>query len=110
MLVIKNANVIFTDKIRKAIVLCDNGKIKDIVEHYTENETDNVLDANGMYLSPGFIDIHVHGGGNKSAMSTDYKDIIDMAEAHLKHGTTSIVPTTLASPIEQLKNVTLSIK
>ena len=110
MLVIKNANVIFTDKIRKAIVLCDNGKIKDIVEHYTENETDNVLDADGMYLSPGFIDIHVHGGGNKSAMSTDYKDIIDMAEAHLKHGTTSIVPTTLASPIEQLKNVTLSIK
>ena len=110
MLVIKNANVIFTNKIRKAIVLCDNGKIKDIVEHYTENETDNVLDADGMYLSPGFIDIHVHGGGNKSAMSTDYKDIIEMAEAHLKYGTTSIVPTTLASPIDQLKNVTLSIK
>lgn len=110
MLVIKNANVIFTDKVRKAIVLCDNGKIKDIVEHYTESTDDNVIDANGLYLSPGFIDIHVHGGGNKSAMSTDYNDIIEMAEAHLKYGTTSIVPTTLASPIEQLKNVTLSIK
>ncbi len=110
MLVIKNANVIFTDKIRKAIVLCDNGKIKDVVEHYTENRDDNIIDANGLYLSPGFIDIHVHGGGNKSAMSTDYNDIIEMAEAHLKYGTTSIVPTTLASPIEQLKNVTFSIK
>ena len=110
MLVIKNANVIFTDKIRKAIVLCDNGKIKDIVEHYTETSQDNVIDAKGLYLSPGFIDIHVHGGGNKSAMSTNYNDIIEMAEAHLKYGTTSIVPTTLASPIEQLKNVTLSIK
>lgn len=110
MLVIKNANIVFTDKIRKAIVLCDNGKIKDIVEHYTENSNDIVIDANGLYLSPGFIDIHVHGGGNKSAMSTNYNDIIEMAEAHLKYGTTSIVPTTLASPIEQLKNVTLSIK
>ena len=110
MLVIKNADVIFSDKIRNAVVLCDNGKIKDIVEHYTETADDNVIDANGLYLSPGFIDIHVHGGGNKSAMSTDYKDIIEMAEAHLKYGTTSIVPTTLASPIEQLKNVTLSIK
>ncbi len=110
MLVIKNANVVFTDKIRKAIVLCDNGKIKDIIEHYTENTDDNVIDAKGLYLSPGFIDIHVHGGGNKSAMSTNYNDIIEMAEAHLKYGTTSIVPTTLASPIEQLKNVTLSIK
>ncbi|MBE6748559.1 MAG: N-acetylglucosamine-6-phosphate deacetylase [Ruminococcaceae bacterium] len=110
MLVIKNANVVFTDKIRNAIVLCDNGKIKDIVERYEENSNDKVIDANGLYLSPGFIDIHVHGGGNKSAMSTSYNDIIDMAEAHLKHGTTSIVPTTLASPINQLRDVTLSIK
>ena len=53
MLVIKNANVIFTDKIRKAIVLCDNGKIKDIVEHYTETSQDNVIDAKRLYLSPG---------------------------------------------------------
>ncbi len=110
MLIIKNANVIFTDKIRNATVICDNGKIIDIVERYDEKPDDKIIDANGQYLAPGFVDIHVHGGGNKSAMSTDYKDIIDMAEAHLKYGTTSIVPTTLASPINQLKDVTLSIK
>ena len=83
MLVIKNANVIFTDKIRNATVICDNGKIVDIVERYSENATDTVLDADGNYLSPGFIDIHVHGGGNKSAMSTNYRDIIDMAKREL---------------------------
>lgn len=110
MLVIKNANVVFTDKIRNGIVLCDGKKITDVVERYTESDSDTVLDANGLYLSPGFIDVHVHGGGNKSAMSTDCNDIIAMAEAHLKHGTTSIVPTTLAAPIAQLKDVTLSIK
>lgn len=110
MLVIKNANVIFPDKIRNKIVLCNNGKIEDIVENYSEKSSDTVINADGLYLSPGFIDVHVHGGGNKSAMSTDYCDIIEMAEAHLKHGTTSIVPTTLASPIAQLKDVTLSIK
>ena len=43
-------------------------------------------------------------------MSENYEDIIAMAEAHLKHGTTSIVPTTLAAPIDQLKKVVLSIK
>ncbi len=110
MLVIKNANVVFTDKTRNATVLCDNGKIIDIVERYDESDSDTIIDAHLEYLSPGFIDLHVHGGGNKSAMSTNYKDIIDMAEAHLKHGTTSIVPTTLASPVSQLKDVTLSIK
>ena len=67
-------------------------------------------DAAGKLVFPGFIDAHVHGGGNKSAMSENYEDIIAMAEAHLKHGTTSIVPTTLAAPIDQLKKVVLSIK
>lgn len=110
MNVYKNCKVIFPQKIRDCIVLTDNGKIIDIVERYDERPTDVVTDCGGLYLSPGFIDAHVHGGGNKSAMSENYQDIIKMAEAHLKYGTTSIVPTTLAAPIEQLKKVILSIK
>ena len=43
-------------------------------------------------------------------MSTNADDIKAMAEAHLKYGTTSIVPTTLASPVSQLKDVTLAVK
>lgn len=110
MNVYKNCKVIFPQKIRDCIVLTDNGKIIDIVERYDERPTDVVTDCGGLYLSPGFIDAHVHGGGNKSAMSENFQDIIKMAEAHLKYGTTSIVPTTLAAPIEQLKKVILSIK
>ena len=106
----KNAKVIFLDKIRDCAVVTDNGKIIDIVTHYELSENDTEKDCKGRYLSPGFIDIHVHGGGNKSAMSENPQDIIEMAEAHLKYGTTSIVPTTLAAPIEQLKKVTLSVK
>ncbi len=109
MRIFKNAKVIFPDKIRDCVVVTDQGKIIDICEAY-DNATAEIIDCEGMYLSPGFVDIHVHGGGNKSAMSEDYRDIISMAEAHLKYGTTSIVPTTLAAPVEQLKRVTLSIK
>lgn len=106
----KNAKVIFPDKIRDCVVVADNGKIIDICERFNDSDADEVIDCGGLYLSPGFIDLHVHGGGNKSAMSESYEDIIAMAEAHLKFGTTSIVPTTLAAPVEQLKKVTLSIK
>lgn len=106
----KNAKVIFPDKIRDCIVVADNGKIIDICERFNDSDADEVIDCGGLYLSPGFIDLHVHGGGNKSAMSESYEDIIAMAEAHLRFGTTSIVPTTLAAPVEQLKKVTLSIK
>lgn len=106
----KNAKVIFPDKIRDCIVVTDGGKITDICERFEASENDTVTDCKGLYLSPGFVDIHVHGGGNKSAMSTNYTDIVEMAEAHLKYGTTSIAPTTLAAPVSQLKEAVLSIK
>ena len=106
----KNAKVVFPDSIRDCVVVTDNGKIVDITEHFEETPESTIIDCKGLYLAPGFVDIHVHGGGNKSAMSEDPDDIVKMAEAHLKYGTTSIVPTTLAAPVEQLKNVINSIK
>lgn len=105
-----NAKIVFPDKITEGSLLTENGKIKDIVATYEAKKGDKVVDCGGNYLAPGFIDAHVHGGGNKSAMSENPQDIVDMAEAHLKFGTTSIVPTTLAAPIEQLKKVVQSIK
>ena len=110
MKIYKNANVVFPDKIRNAIVVTDGKKIVDICTHFDATENDTVVDCNGLYLSPGFIDIHVHGGGNKSAMSSNPHDIVHMAEAHLKYGTTSIVPTTLTSPLPRLKEAIGSIK
>ncbi len=110
MRIFKNAKVIFPDKIRDCVIVTKNGKIIDICDNFDDNEATEVIDCQGNFLSPGFVDIHVHGGGRKSAMSEDYRDILEMAEAHLKYGTTSIVPTTLAAPVEQLKKVTLSIK
>lgn len=110
MKIFKNAKVIFPDKIRDKVVVTDGGKILDICDRAEPSEENTVIDCGGNYLSPGFIDAHIHGGGNKSAMSDNPSDIIDMALAHLKYGTTSIVPTTLASPIEKLKSSVLTIK
>lgn len=109
MLGIKNVKVIFEDKIRDCCVIADNGKIEDICDRFDENDA-SVIDGKGLYLSPGFIDAHVHGGGNYSAMSKSSDDIIGMAEAHLKFGTTSIVPTTLAAPVSRLIEAVNAIK
>lgn len=106
----KNAKVILPDRVQECVVAADNGVIIDICNFFEAHPGDTVTDCEGMYLSPGFVDIHVHGGGGKSAMSENPDDIVKMAEAHLNYGTTSIVPTTLAAPISQLKSVTLSIK
>ena len=108
MTVYKNAKVVFRDKIRDCCVVTDGGKIIDICDRF--DGTAEAVDCGGLYLAPGFVDAHVHGGGGYSAMSSKPEDIVKMAKAHLAHGTTSIVPTTLAAPLSRLAEAVLSIK
>lgn len=58
-MLIKNCNIIFIDKIEKGSVLIENGKIKEI--NPTAPYEGETIDAEGLYLSPGFIDVHIHG-------------------------------------------------
>lgn len=54
---------------------------------------ETVIDASGLYVSPGFVDIHVHGGGGYDFMSGVGEQVIGCCMTHLRHGTTTIVPT-----------------
>lgn len=54
------------------------------------------------YLLPGFIDLHVHGGGGKDTMeANDAVQVI--ARTHAKHGTTSLLATTMTAPIQDIE-------
>jgi len=55
----------------------------------------------GPYLSPGFVDIHVHGWGGHDAMG-DESALDGMARALLSHGVTSFVPAAVTSPLDRL--------
>lgn len=99
----KNAKIILENEILNGDLLTADGKIVAIGDHI-ENTQATVIDCKGGYLSPGFADIHVHGGGGYSAMSKNADEIVKMCEAHAFRGTTSIVPTTLAAPVKQLQD------
>lgn len=60
------------------------------------------IDAGGRYIAPGFIDIHVHGGGGHDFMDGNEAAFLKVAETHAKFGTTAMLPTTLTSEREGL--------
>lgn len=104
-----NAKIITPDEIIKdKVLISDSGVIKEITASVPDNDCE-IIDCENKYLSPGFADIHVHGGGGYSAMGST-EDIVKMCTAHALKGTTSILPTTLAAPIEQLKKVIRNIE
>ncbi|RKL63541.1 N-acetylglucosamine-6-phosphate deacetylase [Thermoanaerobacteraceae bacterium SP2] len=65
-------------------------------------EDSKIIDAGGNYIAPGFIDIHTHGAGGHDFMDGTVEAILEAARAHMRHGTTSLVPTTLTSSLEDL--------
>lgn len=105
-ILIKNGNTILPDKILKnSAVLIENGRIKDILKDPDyEIETDETIDAQGNYISPGFIDTHVHGGGGYDVMDGTRESLETIAKTHLKYGMTSFLPTTLTNSKEKIQN------
>lgn len=107
-MLIKDCNIIYLDRIEKGSVLIENGKIKKInppMKNYS-----NIINAKGLYLSPGFIDIHIHGAGGCDTMDGTKESLNTIAKTIVQHGTTSFVPTTMTVSIEDIKKSIQVIK
>ena len=83
-------------------VLVENGKISAVAEGDLEVAGATTIDACGQYISPGFIDIHVHGGGGYDFMDETQEAFVKIAETHARYGTTSMVPTTMSATREAM--------
>lgn len=107
-MLIKNCSIIYLDKIEKGSVLIKDGKIKEINPVNTDD--DEIIDAEGLYLSPGFIDVHIHGAGNCDTMDGTYEAINTIAKTIVKHGTTSFTPTTMTVSTDAIRKSMKAIK
>lgn len=95
---IVNGKIITPDGLMPAgTVVISEGKIVEITEYDVEVPGAAEIDAGGNYVSPGFIDIHVHGGGGSDFMDGSEDAFLTIARLHARYGTTSMVPTTLTS-------------
>ncbi|NLY17382.1 MAG: N-acetylglucosamine-6-phosphate deacetylase [Clostridiaceae bacterium] len=87
-----------------AVIVFENGKITYTGKDVNTEENCEIIDAKGFYVSPGFIDIHTHGGGGHDFMDGTIEAYIGAATKHAEHGTTALVATTLTSTLDELKN------
>ena len=109
MLAIINAELVMRDHlIPEAVLFIEDGKIAGFGEMRTTPipEGCEIIDAEGLYVGPGLVDIHCHAGnGVKFA-----EEPVKAAQQHLQNGTTSILATpgtrgTQAAYVEQIGRI-----
>ncbi|PNV63901.1 N-acetylglucosamine-6-phosphate deacetylase [Clostridium sp. chh4-2] len=106
----QNAMVVSPFSQYSGCVLVDEGKIIEVAPSIQAPEGAMVIDAGGRILCPGFVDLHVHGGGGSQALEGTEDAIITMANAHLVYGTTTLLPTIECAPAGQMNKAALGVK
>ncbi len=112
-LAVVNGVVISPEKIvPDSAILCEGNRITRIgkMSSLRIPKSAQVIDAKGAYLSPGYIDIHVHGGNGADYMDGTERAIRAANQAHLRHGTTTIFPTTTTGASAQLRKMIQATK
>lgn len=104
-MILRNARLIFPDGIRDGLeVLVEKGKITAIRDDSCSRAED-VLDLDGNYLAPGFIDLHVHGARGRDTMEASVEAFHTICDYHAGGGTTSLLLTTTTAPMETIGQV-----
>ena len=100
-----NAVIIGVDgELEQTAILVEDGKIKEFLYEPINVSADELIDCKGNYILAGFIDLHVHGGGGYDFMDGNVEAMKTAANTHLKHGTTTIYPTTMSAPMDEIED------
>ena len=84
-------------------VLISDNKILEVTNCDLAVVGATLIDAKGMYIVPGGVEIHVHGGGGRDFMEGTEEAFRAAVAAHMQHGTTSIFPTLSSSTIPMIR-------
>ena len=105
--IIKNGSIVKENEVFVGDLLVKNGKISKIGENLLG---ENILDATGKFVVPGFIDMHIHGANGYDTMDGTTEAIESIAKFLCNHGVTSFLPTMLTQSKEDLLKSLESIK
>ncbi|MDY3555163.1 N-acetylglucosamine-6-phosphate deacetylase [Gemmata sp. JC717] len=90
--VFSNATLVLPDRVWPGATLAvTDGRISEIDQ---DLHVVDAVDLGGMYLAPGFVELHVHGGAGADFMDGTAEAFRTVCRCHARHGTTSLTPTS----------------
>lgn len=105
---IKCKNIVDNGEIFAGYVYFENGQITAVTKE--ELPFDEEIDAGENFLSAGFIDTHTHGAVGYDFTFCNAEEAIKACDYHFAHGTTTILPTTLASDLQNTTKALNSLR
>jgi N-acetylglucosamine-6-phosphate deacetylase len=112
MTVITNGTIITPMReIPNGAVVVEDGLIKDLgpAVRVSAANCGRIIDVRGAYISPGFIDLHLHGAWGGDVTAASLQDLETMSRGLVKGGVTSFMPTTLSGPLPEIGKAVQSI-
>ncbi len=99
---IKNGKFIMPDGVLENIVLSFDDKISGFINQNQIPADADVIDAKGGYVSPGLVDVHIHGYLGEDASDGKKEGIYKIANGIMKNGVTSFCPTTMTVSMQEI--------
>lgn len=97
---LRSERIVCPDGIRAGEVVVRDGRIVSVGP--VSSGDDDLFEFGDRWLAPGYIDSHVHGGGGAQCNTTASAEVAEVARFHARHGTTGLLATTVAGPVDEL--------
>ena len=101
-LLFTGGTVLLPTGFRRMDAVVSGAVISALAPDIAPDEGDVVIDLQGDLLVPGFIDMHVHGGGGADFMDGTADAFLTACRVHARHGTTTLYPTALTAADEDM--------
>jgi N-acetylglucosamine-6-phosphate deacetylase len=109
-MIFKNGRLIFPNGVRDGLdLVVENGMITAI-RIASPAMGEEIVDLQGNYLAPGFVDLHVHGAMGRDTMQASAKAFREICDYHATGGTTSLLLTTATAPIKAILKVVNEVR
>lgn len=109
---IRGGKIYHNGRFEEGLVLLYDTEIQAVIKENELNSSAEVewTDADGKYVTPGFIDVHIHGYKGHDTMDCDAEGIKAIAKGIAENGVTSFLPTTMTMPMAKIEEALNTVR